>query len=448
MRIKGFQNRVAGGTGKAVRLMAGAGFEMALLCLLLLTAATLVWKDALLERTLHFTPGTTAANSHLVFSDHDAGGGTTVRDLGPLHWDCELRAGNAYPYCGYELFIDRNRGTHGLNLSNMRSLAITLDYSGASTSFRVHLKNFDPRYSDKADDESPKYLRVEADTAPGRTQRVEFVPTDFGVADWWLRKRKLPPEFGRPQFDDITSLIVETGSEAPLGHHEFKVRDIAIRSAILSDAQWYSLILGIWIVMIVLYLGWRVGNLRRALKERRMLEALSLREAWEAARRDDLTGLLNRRGLNERFDALVKERRQAPSIAVILIDIDHFKSLNDTYGHDRGDQVLAAFADVINRNIRVADMAARWGGEEFIVVCADVDRKAAHRIAEKLRTCVEAYDFEVDRLVTASFGLHWSDSPEPELTPLVALADKALYAAKAAGRNCTRVYRAVVSKAA
>ena len=159
----------------------------------------------------------------------------------------------------------------------MQSLAITLMYKGPSTSFRIHLKNFDPRYSTRADDESPKYLRVETDTTPGKWQTATFVPSDFGVADWWLRKRKLAPEFGKPQFDNVTSMIIETGSEAPLGAHSFQVRDITVQTAILSDAQWYSLLLGTWIAMIVIYLGYRVGNLRRALKERRTLEALALR---------------------------------------------------------------------------------------------------------------------------------------------------------------------------
>ena len=448
MRNKGLHTRITALADQAVRLMANAKFEMALLILLLLTAGALIWKDALLERTLHFTPQTTAENSFVVFSDQDAGGGTRTRRLGPLHWDCDLGTGNAYPYCGYELFIDKNRGTHGLDLTNMRSFAITVLYEGASTSFRVHLKNFDPRYSTKADDESPKYLRVEADTTPGKLQHVEFVPSDFGVADWWLRKRKLPPEFGRPQFDNITSLIIETGSEAPLGHHSFLVQDITVVKAVLSDAQWYSLLLGIWIVMIVLYLGYRVGNLRRALKERRMLEAMALREAWEAARCDDLTGLLNRRGLSERFDGMTKAWRHAVPVAVILIDIDHFKALNDAYGHDYGDDVLGAFAGVLSRNIRGADMAARWGGEEFVVVCADVDRRGAQRIAEKLRTCVESHDFGEGSPVTASFGVHWTDEPQPELAAMVSLADKALYAAKASGRNCTRLYRPPVSRAA
>ena len=312
----------------------------------------------------------------------------------------------------------------------------------------VHLKNFDPHYSVRADDESPKYLRVEADTTPGKLQRTEFVPSDFGVADWWLRKHKLPPEFGRPQFDNITSLIVETGSEAPLGHHDFQIRDITVRRAILSDAQWYSLLLGLWIVMIVIYLMYRLGNLRRAMRERRTLEAVALHDAQEAARRDPLTGLLNRRGLGERFDILARERRNPFALAVILIDIDHFKALNDTYGHDFGDQVLAAFATVLNRNIRNLDMVARWGGEEFMVICADVDRRGAQRIADKLRESVEACDFGPCGQVTASFGIHWSYPAQPDLPHLASLADRALYAAKAAGRNCCRLYRAVMSTAA
>lgn len=440
--------RIVEFVSRSLRLMTNVKFEMALLCLLALTAAAFVGKDELLGRTVHFTPDNTISHSHLLFSDSDIGGGTVVRKHGPLNWNCELRSGNAYPYCGYELFVDRDRGVHGLDLTNMKSLAITMMYRGPSTSFRVHLKNFDPSYSIRADDESPKYLRVEADTTPGKLQRMEFTANDFGVADWWLRKHRLAPEFGRPQFDNVTSFIVETGSEAPLGHHAFEIKDIAVRTAILSDAQWYSLLLGIWGAMIAAYLGYRMVNLRRALRERRTLEALALCEAQEAARRDHLTGILNRRGLTERFEDLARDRRGAFSLATLLIDIDHFKSLNDTYGHEYGDRVLTALANVISRNVRGGDLAARWGGEEFIVVCADVDRRGAQRIAEKLRECIETSDFGPCGQVTASFGIYWSHAPEPELSQLVAQADVALYAAKAGGRNCVRLHRPVTPKAA
>lgn len=450
MSTKGLKDYIAGFAGKSIRLAAGAKFEMALLGLLLLTAGAVAGKDQLLGRTIAFTPQNTTSNSYLVFSDGDAGvgGKSTTKDLGGLKWDCELHAQHPYRYCGYELFIDRSRGTTGLDLTNMRSLGITMMYRGEATSFRVHLKNFDPAYSIRADDESPQYLRVEADTTPGRLQHIDFTTADFGVADWWLRKHQLAPQFGRPKFDNITSLIFETGSEAPAGHHAFEVREVRIHKALMSDAQWYSLLLGVWIVMIVAYLGYRVVNLRKALRERQTLEALALREAQEAARRDHLTGVLNRRGMVEAFDGMAGQRRGAFDLAVILIDIDHFKVLNDTHGHDFGDQVLAAFAGVIGRNVRMQDMVARWGGEEFIVVCADVDRRGAQRIAEKLRERVEAYDFGPCGKVTASFGIYWSNAAQPDLARMVSLADTALYAAKASGRNCCRLHRADMSKAA
>ena len=139
LRFDNLLNNSKSWIGQVARVAANAKFEMALLCLLLLTAGAIVWKGGLLERTLHFTPATTAGASHLVFSDGDTDGRSVVQDRGGLAWTCDLRAGNAYPYCGYELFLDHDKGIHGLNLTNMHSFAVTMLYSGASTSFRVHL---------------------------------------------------------------------------------------------------------------------------------------------------------------------------------------------------------------------------------------------------------------------------------------------------------------------
>lgn len=446
LRIKGLQRHIGKLAGEGARLLANIRFEIALLCLLLLTASALIWQDQILLRTTRLTPVNTAGSSHLVFSDSDTDGHTTMRDSGPLNWACDLRAGNPYPYCGYELFFDRDRGIHGLNLTNMRSLAITMRYQGEATSFRVFLKNFDPNYSHATDDDTPKYLGVEADTTPGQVQRAVFVTQDFRVADWWLRKYKLAPKFGQTQFDNITSIVIETGSEAPLGPHAFGISEIEVKTAIMSDAQWYSLLLGLWIMMIVVYLGYRLSNLKRALREKRTLEAVALQEAQEAASHDHLTKVLNRRGVTERFEALSQARRDT-AMTVILIDIDHFKALNDRYGHDYGDQVLTEVAGVIRRNVRGADLVARWGGEEFVVVCAGIDRRGAQRVSEKIRECIELYDFGEGGPITASFGIHWSQTPEAELSQLVALADIALYAAKAGGRNCVRLHRPAMKAA-
>ena len=99
------------------------------------------------------------------------------------------------------------------------------------------------------------------------------------------------------------------------------------------------------------------------------------------------------------------------------------------------------------RGFRAEDVVARWGGEEFVVVCAGIDRRGAQRVSEKIRECIEAFDFGEGGRITASFGIHWSNAPETELSQMVALADIALYAAKAGGRNCVRLHRPAMKAA-
>jgi len=146
---------------------------------------------------------------------------------------------------------------------------------------------------------------------------------------------------------------------------------------------------------------------------------------------DPLTKVHNRRG------ALEKIRRQAPAtpMSVIIIDIDHFKTVNDTYGHDVGDVVLKELAELIQQLIRNQDLFARWGGEEFILLCETSVLDEARRIAEKLRSSIAAYPFTTVNHLTCSFGVY---SPEQQDLPFDVLfknADVALYRAKEMGRN-------------
>jgi diguanylate cyclase (GGDEF)-like protein len=123
---------------------------------------------------------------------------------------------------------------------------------------------------------------------------------------------------------------------------------------------------------------------------------------------------------------------------LLFIDIDHFKKINDTYGHNIGDQVLLAFVDTLSKNTRTQDLLARWGGEEFVLACPDTSLENACGLAEKLRRCIEENNWPKALRVTASFGvaqLLEGESP----TDFIARADKALYVAKAQGRNCVRV---------
>jgi len=146
---------------------------------------------------------------------------------------------------------------------------------------------------------------------------------------------------------------------------------------------------------------------------------------------DPLTGLANRRFMEAQLKKdLESSRRYAESLSLIMLDIDHFKKYNDTHGHLAGDQLLVKLASILSREMRSADHAFRYGGEEFLVILPRADKKSASEAAERLRTAVES-----ETGVTISLGVVSCHKGEPDKETLLGLADDALYLAKQNGRN-------------
>jgi diguanylate cyclase (GGDEF)-like protein len=158
----------------------------------------------------------------------------------------------------------------------------------------------------------------------------------------------------------------------------------------------------------------------------------------QVARRDALTGMSNRRDMMARLsNELKRSVRYEYPVSVILIDIDHFKKVNDTYGHGVGDQVLVALAQLLNNGIRDTDSAARWGGEEFLICLPHTSCGDAKKVAEKLRSTVEENWIiqKENRIgITISAGVAQYERTS-SMDDLICLADNALYQAKEAGRN-------------
>jgi two-component system cell cycle response regulator len=160
----------------------------------------------------------------------------------------------------------------------------------------------------------------------------------------------------------------------------------------------------------------------------------------QLAVRDGLTGLYNRRAFSELLTAAIanEDRRPSGCLGLVILDLDHFKKLNDTYGHPAGDAALRSLARLLNQHLRKGDQAARYGGEEFVVVLPGSDEERSLGAAERLRSALEKHRFvfEGARIpLTASLGVAvWPvDGREPEA--LLSSSDRALYAAKQAGRN-------------
>ncbi|MBO9534535.1 MAG: GGDEF domain-containing protein [Solirubrobacteraceae bacterium] len=157
---------------------------------------------------------------------------------------------------------------------------------------------------------------------------------------------------------------------------------------------------------------------------------------------DGLTGLPNRRHLDEALDrACAQVARGHGSLGVLMIDVDHFKKLNDTHGHQVGDEVLKHVAKVLDSELRAGDMVARYGGEEFTVVMPGAQGVEAKGAAERLRCAIELAAGPVD--VTVSVGVAWAPLHGTSRVDLVASADAALYEAKQRGRNCTALAKTI-----
>ena len=150
---------------------------------------------------------------------------------------------------------------------------------------------------------------------------------------------------------------------------------------------------------------------------------------------DGLTGLHNHRAfqdyLEEQFQTAMRNKQP---LALILMDVDHFKQYNDTYGHQAGDEVLRQVAQILQANVREGDFVARYGGEEFVVVLPRTDSESAVAVAERLREAVQSAEWRL-RPVTGSFGVACIRPDMETRQELIEAADQALYQAKKNGRN-------------
>lgn len=209
------------------------------------------------------------------------------------------------------------------------------------------------------------------------------------------------------------------------------------------EAEWnrngaFYLVLGFCAVFAFTLFGYIIGKMRDDLRNESE-EALGDHEALaEMAARDGLTGLFNARYVHERLELDMEEAIQSP-MACLLVDIDHFKKINDTHGHPCGDEVLTGVTEVLKSAVRRIDAVARLGGEEFLILLPGAPRERATAIAERIRRDVQKMEIRFeDKAVRVTVSVGVVTYPAPGLrtkTELLKAVDQALYAAKRAGRN-------------
>ncbi|WP_027581230.1 PleD family two-component system response regulator [Bradyrhizobium sp. Ai1a-2] len=186
-----------------------------------------------------------------------------------------------------------------------------------------------------------------------------------------------------------------------------------------------------------------LARARTQIRRRRYTDHLrdNVQNSIEMAITDALTGLHNRRYMESHLATLAEQASaRGKPLALMILDIDYFKSINDTYGHDAGDDVLREFATRIRKSIRGIDLACRYGGEEFVIVMPETDLHVASMVAERLRRSIAGESFSINKganriEVTISIGLTTLERKGESVTDVLKRADKALYRAKHDGRN-------------
>lgn len=194
----------------------------------------------------------------------------------------------------------------------------------------------------------------------------------------------------------------------------------------------------IFVIFVSIYF---TRSIQRALR----IEYYSKIELTRLSTIDELTGIYNRRHFTELSDKEIQRAlRSSRPVSLLFLDVDHFKRINDTFGHDSGDNVLVLITETINSNIRGIDIPCRFGGEEFAILLPETDSSDALEIAERLRREIAQLKIETEKepiSLTISIGISQIDPPEDlSLKEMITRADTALYQAKESGRNCTRLW--------
>jgi diguanylate cyclase (GGDEF)-like protein len=371
------------------------------------------------------------------------------------HWHCRYPQGTPSEGCGIVLVMTADDPARGMNLEQFDRLEVDMVYRGAAPFVRVALRNFDPRFSKVADGNSARMQSVnlrQRDVA----HPVVLDLAELTVPEWWITQFNLPREYNRPSTENVTSLAVDIPGDVSGSEEDIELRHLVLKGPWIPRSTTYLGLLCGWLIAASLLVArhWRaLGQVHN--RQQREIDALTqrtsqLRIEQEGLRRmatiDEMTGVLNRRGLEQ---SLHDFEEAAKGMTLVLLDVDHFKRVNDRHGHDCGDEVLRRVAAVVAANLRASDVFGRWGGEEFLIACTGTRLRDAARLAEKLRERIENSQIgsSAGRIhVTASFGVALAP-PGALASGALKRADQALYRAKDAGRNRVEIDKTLQSDA-
>lgn len=378
--------------------------------------------------------------------EHNGMPSATWVDKEKNHFLCNYAEGDPYS-CEWSLNLALER-PRGIDLTSYDGINVDLRYQGNAPRIRFYLRNFDPAYSDATRlDETSKSMSTAIKIA--ELTNPTYIPlAQLCVAEWWITQFNVAREHSAPSLENVISFGI---SFNVYSHNDMQINKVEAVGEWIRKEQLYFIIILLWMAAIIFEVIWRfylihqkakadASRVRQLANEFQALQALK-NELEVLSTTDVLTGVMNRTGIQQILDMLFNPQFVRSNLGILIFDVDHFKSVNDHYGHDAGDAVLSTLAQVIGKNVRQSDVLGRWGGEEFILICPQISREQLQGRAEKLRLAIAQHDFTIPSAVlrvTVSIGATIVGLQEG-FDAAFKRADTALYTAKNSGRNQTQL---------
>lgn len=383
------------------------------------------------------------------YSSHDEYTSLNWLDPNRESFTCLFLRSDGSRRCGLDIGLGDGRRS-GLDISQFNIARLAIKYEGPADKLRFSFRNAYKEVNTAIATTEYSYIdnaKYHSTILPLRGGAYVYdIPLDsLKVPSWWISQSHMADDDkGSPDRSNVIRVGFDVETPMPVGQHFFHVLGLTLVAPWLSAANagwWLALSAFYFVIVGIIY---NVFCLKSHIQEHQeeMFGLLGkLKEANNKsahfktlAMYDPLTGLLNRRAALD----LVRDfslRNSLAGTALVLLDIDHFKRVNDSYGHDIGDEVLQSVSELILQSLREGDAAIRWGGEEILVICPRTRQEGAESVAEKLRMQIAALRFPPHELtITASIGVA-SIAASDTFDQAFKRADEALYRAKNSGRN-------------
>jgi diguanylate cyclase (GGDEF)-like protein len=394
-----------------------------------------------MEKTYHFNEYQT---NKVSIGNDNANGGKSKGKLEVLHnkimYQCQTKnTPHTFAYCGINIQLGPKL-KEGVNLQSYDVLEFTLAYQTSEhDTLLIYLTNLE-NTGEKVIHRDNMHTVLPKEGI----QKVHLKLNNFSVPSWWVLVQKTAVESNLTNFDNITKLRIVSGDNTQERTINFSISNIVLKGKWIKADTLYLSLLIIWLLIISFNSLTNFKRIRKAYlykeQESKALQSLNTvladeRKKFEnLAKTDPLTHCYNREGTKDIIEHQINLFvEQCIPCSLILLDIDNFKDVNDQFGHNEGDLVLVNMANLIHNNIKAKDSLARWGGEEFLIICSNTALASAILLAESLRILIESTNLSQKTQITSSFGVTQFDSNDFE--SCFKRADENLYKAKSLGRN-------------